>query len=199
MDIMSSESSSKRKSVLDHKNPEDFLVSQWQSTPKSCNYVVYRWIIAIFFVLSVFMSTFADFQIGALSTHFIYFTNLNLTLTMLANVMSAVLSTQYYTGTRHFKGKMTSSLKIFWFLSSTTVPSSCLASWTYWTVIHDPEIYRVDLTNILVHVTNSLVLLIDICIVRQPASYSVMICPVTVAVGYLIFTWLYPFLGGVNK
>lgn len=185
--------------ILDHDIPEDFVVSQWQSKHKNVYYVIYRWIIAIFYIFSISMSALEDFNRGTFSTHFIYFTNINLNLSMIMTVWSALLATRYYSGKLKFNGKMTKTLKCFWMLSSTTVASSCLASFTYWSKIHNPEIYPIDLCNILVHATNSLVLLIDMCIVRQPARYSTIIFPIINAIGYLTFTWLYPALGGLNR
>lgn len=38
---------------FEYDTPRDFLVSQWQAKDKSITYVIYRWIIASFFVFSV--------------------------------------------------------------------------------------------------------------------------------------------------
>lgn len=188
--------------ILDHDVPQDFFVSQWQSSNRSFSYVIYRWIIAIFFIFSSLTSATEDLSRGTFSTHFIYFTNLNLNLSVIMTFTSAILATKYYRGNMmdsKLDGKMTKTLKCFWMLSSTVVASSCLASFTYWAVIHDSDIYKIDLCNILVHATNSLVLLLDMCIVRQPARLSTIVFPILTAVAYLVFIWLYTILGGVNR
>lgn len=184
---------------MEHDKPEDFLISQWQSSHKSFYYVIYRWIIATFCIFSVTVSVLEDINDGTFSTIFIYFTYQSLFMSMITTLMSAVLSTLYYMGAMQVNGKMTTLLKIFWILSSITVAFSCLVTSVYWSAIHEPEKYPITLGNILVHGTNSIFLVMDLFIVKHPARFSMGVYPVGTGLLYLFFTWLYPYLGGVNK
>jgi len=96
-------------------------------------------------------------------------------------------------------GKMTKALKLSWFLSTTSNLYAFLVSVIYWTVLYKTEVNAVDFNNIIVHGTNSLVVLINILVVKQPERFGLFLYPLTNGFAFLFFSWLYPFLGGLNR
>lgn len=183
---------------FEHDTPRDFFVSQWQTKDKSLCYVIYRWIVAIFFGFSVATSIVFAILRNQAQTYIIYLTNWNLTFTMITTGISAWYATKYFRGKCDIKEKMTRNLKVLWFLSSTTTMFASLVTVIYWTILfkHDKAI---DLNNILIHATNSLVLIIDLCIVKHPGRFGIYLYSLICGLAYLFFSWLYPFLGGLNK
>jgi hypothetical protein len=74
-----------------------------------------------------------------------------------------------------------------------------LISVIYWTLLYKKEKAVIDLNNVLVHLTNSLVLLIDLAVVKQPGRVGIFVYPLSCGLVFLFFSWLYPALGGVNR
>lgn len=183
--------------TFEHDNPEDFLVSQWQSKEKSLFYVIYRWIIAIFFVKFVLCWFIGDFIYDqGILIDFIYITNLNLILTTATVLISALLATRHYRGNYKIKSGI---LKIFWFMWTTSTTFAVLISLNYWILVYDAAKEEIDLNNIVSHILNSVILMIDLCVTRYPGRFGLFIYPTICSVGYQIFNWLYIFFGGVNK
>lgn len=112
--------------------------------------------------------------------------------------MSAWFATEYYRGKADLKDGMSMKLKVLWFLATTTTMYSCLVSIIYWTILFKTE-KAIDLNNILIHVTNSLVLIIDLFVVKHPGRFGTYLYSFICGTAYLFFTWLYPALGGLNK
>lgn len=185
---------------FEHESPKDFMISQWQSKDKSVCYIIYRWIVALFFIFSVTTSIIYALIRNQLQVYLIYLTNWNLIFTLLSSCMSAWQSTMYYKDKYIIKEKMTRNLKVFWFMSTTTTMYSVLVSLIYWIVLYKPNGRdSIDLNNIVIHATNSSVLLIDLCIVKHPGRFGLFIYPLCCGFAYLFFSWFYPFLGGINK
>lgn len=185
---------------FEHESPKDFLVSQWQSKDKCVGYVIYRWIIASFFIFSVATSIIYALLRNQLLVYLIYLTNWNLNFTMVMTCMSAWMATMYYKDKYDIKEKMTRNLKVLWFLSTTTTMFSILVSLIYWSILYKPKGRSViDLNNVLIHATNSIVLIVDLCVVKHPGRFGLFIYPLSCGFAYLLFSWFYPFLGGINK
>jgi hypothetical protein len=183
----------------EYNKPQDFYVSQWQEKKKCIKYVIYRWIVAVFFVFSFVTSIVTANTCKQLSFYPIYLTNWNLTLTMIMTLWSALNSSMFYMNKIEIKTVMTRYLKLFWFLSSSVQMCAVLTSLIYWTILYNPEKNVVDLNNILVHVTNSLVLVIDLFIIKHPGRFGIYLFSLIYGSTYFFFTWLYPFLGGLNE
>ena len=185
---------------FEHNSPKDFVQSQWQRSKKSCAYVVFRWIIASFQIFSVMLSIITTVKEEKLNFYWVYLTNWNLCLTMIVMIWSACLAAAFYMDRLNVGDKMTKSLKIFWCLSSSTNIYAILISIVYWGVLYRIEENAVfDLNNIVVHGTNSLSVLINLVVVKQPERLSLVVYPLSFGVIYLAFSWLYPLFGGVNK
>jgi hypothetical protein len=93
--------------------------------------------------------------------------------------------------------RMTTGLKVYWFLYNNVLLFACVISGIYWSMLYDGRI--INLNNILVHMTNSLVLVFDLFIVNHPYRISHFIYPMICGSAYEIFTIVYTFAGGVDK
>ena len=185
---------------LKHDVPEDFVQSQWQRSKTSIPYVGFRWIMASFQIFSVMLSITTAVQREKLNIYWVYLTHWNLCLTMIVMIWSACLATTFYMDRLNVGDKMTKSLKIFWCLSSSTNVYAILISIVYWSVLYRMEKNAVcDLNNIVVHGTNSLSVLLNLAVVKQPERFSLVVYPLSYGMIYLVFSWLYPFFGGVTK
>lgn len=186
--------------TLKHETPEDFLVSQWQSDRKSLYYVIYRWTVAMIFAVFVISWFICDFLFDQrFLIDFIYLTNLNLILTTVTFCISAWMATLHYRGKSEISNEMTGNLKWLWMMSTTSTTLAVLISLNYWLILYDPKNHKIDLNNIFSHIVNSLILVIDLCVTRQPGRFGSFIYPMSCGIGYLTFTWLYPILGGRNE
>lgn len=185
---------------FEHNSPKHFIVSQWQQTEKSARYVIYRWIIACFYVFSFIYSFATSISRGEFKVHFIYLTNLNLCATMILTTLHAALVTMYYIDYVRIPDQMTLKLKLVWFLSISCTMYSILISMIYWLLLFKKDQSVIDLNNILIHITNSCVLVLDLFVIKHCARISHFIWPLLCGILYLlIFTLFYPLLGGLNR
>jgi hypothetical protein len=88
-------------------------------------------------------------------------------------------------------------LKFYWFLANNSVCFACALSLAYWTILYQGT--EMDLNDCLVHATNSLVLIVDLLIVRHPHRMSHFIYPMAIGSLYVCFTIVYQLLGGVDR
>jgi hypothetical protein len=160
-------------------------------------YVLYRWIIAIFFMFSIFNSVIYSIANDKTIAIFIYLTRWNLYQTTIAMTIGAFLVTRhYFKNEKNFK--MTKSIKIYWIISNNSVVFACSVSIINWTLLHKYGT-PIDLNNVLVHITNSMVLIIDLFIIQHPHRTLHLIYPVMSGLVYLAFSIVFPFLGGLNE
>lgn len=92
---------------------------------------------------------------------------------------------------------MPRAFKIYSALWHQALVTSLIVSSFYWILLHKGS--DIDVNNVLVHMTNAVVLVIDLLIVRHPPKYSNFIYLLTASVSYMIFTIVYQFLGGLDK
>jgi hypothetical protein len=123
---------------------------------------------------------------------FIYLTRWNLFATMVSTVLGAYLVSK--SDRTEISEKV---LKFYWFLANNCVCFACVISLIYWTMLYRDT--DVNLNNYLTHATNSLVLIVDLLIVRHPHRMSHFIYPMAFGSLYMTFTVAYPLLGGVDK
>lgn len=171
---------------------------QWQKQDKSLIYLTYRWTVALFFIISVAFSIVVNIKRGHFHVYFIYLTHLNLFATMLTMLLGALLAHQHFIKKAKNSMKMNGTLiNAYWLLHNQSVVLSCIVSIFYWGLIHKGE--PIDLNNVLIHITNSAVLLIDLLIVRHPANYKNFVFMLIVEMAYMLFTAVFQFCGGLNK
>lgn len=189
----------KINSSFEHDSPADFLQSQWQTREKSVIYLIYRWSVAFFFMFSVAVSMTTSALRRELHIYFIYLTHWNLIFTMISMVMNSVLVSMHHMERLKVTDKMTRELKILWFFTTSSQMYAFLVSLIYWTVLYKQGQSVIDFNNVLIHGTNSLIIVIDLIIVKQKARVGMFIYPLFCGFAFLFFTWLYPALGGLNR
>jgi hypothetical protein len=185
--------------TYEHPKPKDFLQSQWQSGDKSFFYLIYRWFVACFFIVCVVNSVVTFMLRGDLHVYWIYISYWNLVFTMVSMIWSAVLVTLYHLDLMDVGDKMTRHLKTSWFLSTSSNMYAFLVSIIYWTTLYKNEPNGKDFNNLVVHVTNSFVVLVNLAVVKQPERLGIFLYPMICGFAYLFFTWLFPFLGGLDR
>jgi hypothetical protein len=129
---------------------------------------------------------------------FIYLTNWNLTLTMIMTCWSAWLSTKFYLGKINAT-LMIKKLKLFWVLWVSMTMFANLVCFIHWTFLYNPQIHSIDLANILKHLTNCFLLNIDWFIVKIPIKIEIYAYSLVYGFSFFIFSWMYPFFGGLNE
>lgn len=92
---------------------------------------------------------------------------------------------------------MPNAFKIHWSLHNISLILSLVITTVYWTVIHD-EHHVVDVTNILTHVSNSLVMFIDLIIISYPVRLLHVVQPLLAGLVYALFSLFYYLAGGVD-
>lgn len=182
---------------LEHDNPKDFVISQWQTKEKSAAYVIYRWFLAMFYLFSFIFSFTTSIDRGELKVHFIYLTNWCMLASLVFTVLGAVLVTLHY-----FKilktDKMSTPLKTYWFLSINCSLYAILITFTYWAVLFWKDNNTIDTNNVLIHMTNCL-LVLDILVVKHKWNLAQFVWPLAFGCVFLAFSFVYPHLGGVNR
>ena len=135
---------------------------------------------------------------GDFHCYFIYLTHLNLCTTMMTMLYGAFLVTTYHFNVWQVQKEMPQKLKIYWYLWNHSITLSFAVSISYWTMnYNDCEV--IDLNNILIHITNSLVLVVDALIVKHPSKFFNFVLTLLFEVYYTLFTVIYQFLGGLDK
>lgn len=136
-------------------------------------------------------------QQEALGYYMIYWTHLNLTVSLVVSVMSAILVTLYYFDLFIVENSMPFILKLYWASWNQITVFSILISLAFWTFFYKPE--TISLYDISVHVLNSFVPFIDIWIVNHPPRYSHFWYVTISGLDYAVFTIIYQYVGGLNK
>lgn len=151
----------------------------------------------MFYALSVGYSIFVNIRRGDFRFYFIYLTHLNLCATMVATFLGAFLVTLHHLEKLKAEKGMSTAMKFYWALWNQSIEFSCQVSIFYWATIHNGE--TINLNNVLIHITNSIVLIIDAFVVKHPVKHSNVIFIFLAVIFYVIFTIVYQLLGGLNK
>ena len=170
-------------------------------------YLVYRWIIFLAWLLIIVCSV---FEIGSYQPQgnnqfwAIYLTNWVLVLGSTQSLLGAILVTRRWKQEKlpNFDpSNLTLSLleRTYWFLYVVTSSVAFCVTITYWCAIYDPQYHAVDVLNILLHVCNSILMIIDLCVVKIPFVLISFWWCLAVAASYVIFSVIYFVSGGVDK
>jgi len=103
---------------LNHQQPEEvFFKSQWQRGDKSLNYLIYRWIVAVYFIAITLVFITISAIDGAIGFYFIYLSNWEILLCMFTSTLSAIIVTLNFFD----KVSIVSTYKLYWFLSNSSI------------------------------------------------------------------------------
>lgn len=127
----------------------------------------------------------------------IYLSRWNLFGTAIASLLGAYLVTYSHFQRKKITNRVQNVLKFYWFLCNNSVVFACVVSSIYWTLLYPGG--QCSLNNYLVHATNSIVLVIDVFVIRHPHHMAHFIYPMTCGTLYMFFTFIYTVLGGVDR
>ena len=181
---------------LSFENSYEFWL-QWQTSEKSLKYLIYRWFVAVFFVLSLASSITSNLSQGFFSVYFIYITHLNLVATVVMSLLSACLASIYFYDKLETETGIPITLKLYWFLWNQCIVFAMVLDTFFWIKLYGGN--GINLEQTLVHITNCLVLVLDLFVVKHPSRFSLIIYTIVGQIIYVVFTLFYSLLGGVDR
>lgn len=198
---------------IKHHDPKVFILSQWQKddTP-SLVYLTYKWITTLFFIATWTLSIIDISHLNDPAVNrakwLIYLTNWGFTACTIQSVLCTAMLTICYldarsrgseaslTGENH---KVLQLYKVYWTANIIATDIAFGITIIYWALIYDETKMSLDGMNIIVHVFNSLLMLIDLCIVAHPIRLMHFYCPMICGACYIVFSIIYYLAGGTNK
>lgn len=189
----------------------NFYLCQWQLDQEvGILYLIYRWLSAILFlaVLSCSLLDIGRTDEPRYEHHhakwWIYLTHWGLMACAVQAWLGAWIVTQGMMVDRDDYGMQRQVKKsifhqAYWILYTIATVYSFIITICYWTVVHNPEINKVDAVNVMVHVFNSLIMLIDLTIVGHPIQLSHAYFTMGIGLAYSIFTAIYFLAGGTTR
>ncbi|XP_072764626.1 protein rolling stone isoform X2 [Anoplolepis gracilipes] len=170
-------------------------------------YLFYRWI--IFFVWTSFVIC-SVFEFGSYKPLFqyekwpIYLTNWDMVLGFTQALIGGILVSkrwrlQKIPGFDPCGLKLESIERLYWFLYVVTTNLAIGVTICYWVTVYNPEIHQVDPLNIMMHVCNSVLMLIDFVVTSIPFRLRNFWWCLSIAVFYVIFTVIYYVAGGLDR
>ncbi|XP_017096891.3 protein rolling stone-like isoform X1 [Drosophila bipectinata] len=186
---------------LNHERPQDFLCSQWQSKSKSLAFLIYRWLVAGFFVTGVISCIYFYFWRGS---WFIYLTNWGFVMCGITSAYSAILITFH-----HFTSDLwippSIVIKLFWACYWITIVVELTIGIIYWAAIfpfreahhHDMDVLS-GVFCVWTHVLPTIAFTFDNLLTALPARFLHFIYPIGFCIIYTVFTIMYFFLGGLD-
>lgn len=117
-------------------DPTVFVKSQWQSSEKSTVFLIYRWIIAAFYIGIVAYSWAKNIYYGTFQFWFIYMTSWGIFLCMITTTFAAVLTTLYHFKAIELESKAV-SYRVYWILSNVSTVFALVITIVYWSLLFD--------------------------------------------------------------
>ncbi|XP_070500146.1 protein rolling stone-like [Chironomus tepperi] len=194
---------SKRLNIsLNHSDPRLFVTCQWQRDKNipNRNYLIYRWIFALYFNFVVILSLITAEHDKNLVLYPIFLTNWNVILNGVSSLLSAIIVTQYFfkvTKIDNDLNYMPTSLKTSWLLSTLSTVFATSLSIIYWPLIYTGK--DKGLNDALTHAVNAILLTIDLFINAHPPRYCHFVQNLFFGLCYALFSVIYTFCGGLNR
>ncbi|XP_001355757.4 uncharacterized protein hbt [Drosophila pseudoobscura] len=194
----------------DHVHRHNFYLCQWQrNTQVRIVYLFYRWITAITCLAALVCSL---LDIGRTEEHFehhyakwwIYLTHWGLLFCTVQAWLAAWIVTQGMMVEREDfeivrQAKKSRLHHLYWVLYTCATVYAFIVTMCYWLLVHNSEIHKIDTLNIMVHVLNSIIMLIDLAIVGHPIKMSHAYFTTGIGLAYAIFTGIYFLAGGTDR
>lgn len=122
-------------SSLNHNQPEVFVQSQWQSGTKSLKFVIFRWILAAYFIATVAFSWQRALTRNAFGLWWIYMTDWGILLCMISTTYGAILATRFHKNSIQIHPQST-DYKIYWCLSNIAMVLAFVISIFYYGMLY---------------------------------------------------------------
>lgn len=98
---------------FNHNHVDSFVRSQWQSKATNTYYLIYRWIFAIFVIVTLIYSFYTHFSHNyPIGIFFIYLTHWGIIMNMIVGIYGAVLVTIWHFN-KQFRGIFKRHLRFF--------------------------------------------------------------------------------------
>ena len=191
-----------------------WLPEKWQY---QILFLLYRWIIATFFVVEIFVTAF-EMNIGA--KYFIFLTNLGFTLLTLYTLWSAVSVTYRFLQVhficrneatdpnvhpsmleeptqRNGCWRVSNTLAWYqmfqWLLFTLGVEIALGITLLFWSLLYHPDsgYNYASHTNLVIHLVNGITAIIETWVSSVPIRLLHIIYPATFGAGYIVFTGIY--------
>ncbi|XP_066248383.1 protein rolling stone-like [Euwallacea similis] len=190
---------------LKHEPTTDFIISQWQydRTSPSIVYASYRVSIFIIFFVSWIFTYLKEPPAGKPRWP-IYLTNWGFTFCLIQSLLSSLMVVGSLLGDRlasknSFKEKALKLCRAYWITNVIASPVAFTISIIYWSLIFKAESANFTAMNFIVHGLNSIVVLLDLCVVCHPVKIFHFIYPLLLALCYTIFSITFYVAGGTTK
>uniref|UniRef100_A0A336N6H0 CSON007609 protein n=1 Tax=Culicoides sonorensis TaxID=179676 RepID=A0A336N6H0_CULSO len=176
---------------------------QWQQSSRCFIFLIYRWILACFFIGALIFSLWNHIsKFHEISKFFIFLTNLGFILCVFYSLLAAVVTTWYFQPAQlqniESMENMPLILRIIWIMHNVSLTFSVVITLVYWTLLYDSDKDQLDAKNILTHVCNSIVMFIDLMIIAHPIYLIHVLYTLLLGIIYAIFSVIYQFSGGLN-
>ncbi|XP_046603859.1 protein rolling stone-like [Neodiprion virginianus] len=186
--------------------PRVFSEPQWQGHV-SLWYFLYRWFVFGCWIGIIVCSL---FDIGSRhpearkETWPIYLTHWDLVLGVSQAFLGAILVSRRRNQERRSSfdvdaltlGKIE---RMYWVLYTVTSSLAICVTITYWGAIYDPRIHAKDPLNFMLHLFNTILMLVDLLVVGVPLRFEHVWWALACVVLYVIFTIFYYLAGGLDK
>ncbi|XP_017790762.1 PREDICTED: protein rolling stone-like [Habropoda laboriosa] len=170
-------------------------------------FLLYRWLIFLGWAVIIVCSIFEFGSVKPMPLYdkwLIYLTNWDLVLGLCQALLGGFLVS------RRWKQQKVSDFdpstlvlgsidRVYWFLYVVTTTTAFGVTITYWCSIYDPSIHHLDPLNIMLHVCNSILMVIDFCVTSIPFRLRNFWWCLTIVFFYVIFSIVYYLAGGLDK
>lgn len=202
------------KLSLQHETPATFVRSQWQTTTgASFYYLVYRWMVTLFFLVTWLLSVIDIDHLHEDATvrlkWMIYLTNWGYTMCTLQAVLCTTMLSICFISARKkgdkednygiLDNKALKLYKIYWATNIIATDIAFGITVLYWSIIYDGSKVEVDAMNVLVHGTNSVLMFIELIVSSHPVRWVHFYWPIFFGLLYVFFSGIYYVAGGTAK
>lgn len=142
-----------------------------------------------YFVSVAVLSIYVSIERKEFFSHFFYLTTWGVWTNLLNSILGALLVLSYHYDFSKFDNHMTWPLKFYWFLTNICIVFALCASISYWILGYDGQ--QMEINNVVKHATNSLILIMDLFIIKHPYRFSHIIYSVFYGICYGLSTFIY--------
>ncbi|XP_078034723.1 protein rolling stone isoform X2 [Augochlora pura] len=89
--------------------------------------------------------------------------------------------------------------RMYWFLFVVTMNTAICVTVTYWAGVYDPKVHKLDPLNMMQHVCNTILMLIDFCVTNIPFRLRNVWWCLTIVLSYVTFSLIYYLAGGLDR
>ncbi|KAK9751876.1 Aldose 1-epimerase [Popillia japonica] len=199
------------KWLMRHNDRHIFFQSQWQRTEgPSIYYLVYRLMVTLYlagtWLLTVIDPKNFDKSQEFRSKWLIYLTNWGYSICMVQSLICTIC-----VGTWIIHGNKVNdngtrgpplikyTYKLYWTCNTIAVDIAFGITVLYWALIYDRKTMNLDAQNVFVHGTNSIVMFVELCVVKHPVYFVHFYWTIFFGMVYCIFSVIYFAAGGTSR